>query len=347
MSDTDIDYGGNEIEGNDEKIESDDTLQQDNETATKGAYHVKQKHHRTADHETAEAIALDDDVLPAPESQEEAVEVRRGKTAEDDEERETMSLRSDKIAKQLIKDKLTAAKKSFDFGLLKEKKTPSNDNFKPIVSWPLMNQLTRPHFEPDKERRAKLIVTARYIRELIDLANADSLGEETDCDIQRTESGRVHFDYGMSLDRKKRTYDGNRNGEQGAVRHDGPVRKAKYVVPIGSRINRSDPFQMRQLAAREELNVIIAAVGPLWPSLFAAESENATLTDIGLALGVNKFQASREGTRIIRLALTAAMEALGRLNEVKDEPRRTAPLPDKSRGSFRNQARGPVIKVAS
>ena len=71
------------------------------------------------------------------------------------------------------------------------------------------------------------------------------------------------------------------------------------------------------------------------------------MTDIGVSLGVKRFQAPREGTRIIRLALTAAMEALNRFNEIKDEPRHTTPLPDKSRGSFRNQARGPVIKVAA
>jgi hypothetical protein len=104
---------------------------------------------------------------------------------------------------------------------------------------------------------------------------------------------------------------------------------------------------VRVMAAREERDVIILAVGPLWPSLFAAVSENATLTDIGLVLGAKSFQAPHVGTAIIRLALSAAIDALSRFNAVRDEPRRTTPLPVKSRGSFLNQSRGAVMKVAA
>jgi hypothetical protein len=165
--------------------------------------------------------------------------------------------------------------------------------------------------------------------------------------VQRTESGKVWFEHGQTLDRKKRTYD-IKNDEAEAERYDGPVRTAKKSLPIGAfDPHRDDPFPVRVIAAREELAAIAAAVGPLWPSLAVAISENATMTDIGLSLGAKSAQAPPFGSLIIRLALTAAMEALSRFNRPKDEPARAARLPIKSRGSFRNQARGPVLKVAA
>jgi hypothetical protein len=327
-----------------------DSIHEENETATKGAYHVKKKHGRTVDHTTVSANPVDADLLAdlATVPEQEQIEVRRGKKAEDDEEREPELPRAvaPAIVKQQNKERLAAAQA--DFKLPKLPKEASNDNFKPVVSWPLMDQLTRSTFEPDKERRTKMIVRARYIRDLIDLAGADALGNDNDCEVQRTESGKVFFEHGQTLDRKKRTYD-SRNGEQGADRHDGPIRTATKSLPVGNGgFDCDDPFPVRLIAAREELGAIIAAVGPLWPSLFAAVSENATMTEIGLALGAKSALSPPFGSLIIRLALTAAMEALDRFNGIKDEPRRTTPLPDKARGgSYWNQASGPVMKVAA
>ena len=109
------------------------------------------------------------------------------------------------------------------------------------------------------------------------------------------------------------------------------MRTAKNSGPVsnsGFDLGRDNPFPVRVMAAREELSAIIAAVAPLWPSLVAAISENATLTKIGQTLGAKSgVQASGVGTVIIRLALSAAIEALSRFNEVKDEPRRPTPLP--------------------
>jgi hypothetical protein len=71
------------------------------------------------------------------------------------------------------------------------------------------------------------------------------------------------------------------------------------------------------------------------------------MTDIGEALGVKSAQASIVGTAVIRLALTGATEALSQFNEVKNVPRKTTPMPDKSRGSFYNKTRNHVMKVAA
>jgi hypothetical protein len=255
---------------------------------------------------------------------------------------------TDKTAKQQINDKLAAA----NFKLPKELKPPANDNFKPVVSWPLMDQLTRSTFEPDRERRTTNVVKARYIRELIDIVQGDSLGlsvhlpgkhSTIDYDVQRTESGSVYFEHGQSLDRRKVTI----NNEDRDERFIGSARTAKNSLPVGGD-RFGDTALVRLIAARQELGAIIEYVGPLlWPSLKAVISENATMTDVGMTLGVKRAQASTTGTAVIRLALNGATEALRRFNEVKDVPRCTTPLPVKSRGSFLNQSGGPVVKVAA
>jgi hypothetical protein len=331
-------------------IQNETAIHEENETASKGSGLVRRKYKATVDKTTVAAIPLDADLLAAIAVEDDATEIRRGKKAEDDEsaERELPRAVDPAVVRQQHKDNLTAA--LADFGKLpKLAKEPANDNFKPVVLWPLMDQLTRSTFEPDRERRTKLIVTARYIRDLIDLAGAEPLGNDNDCEVQRTDSGEVFFENGQTLDRKKVIFD-EKNGEPDAERYSGSVRTAKKSGPVsnsGFDLHRDDPFPVRVMAARKELDVIIVAVGPLWPSLFAAVSENATLTDIGLGLGAKSFQAPHVGTLIIRLALSTAIDALSRFNEVKDEARRSPPLPVKSRGSFLNQASGPVMKVAA
>jgi hypothetical protein len=344
-NDNGTEYDDNEIECDDEKIEANEEDHEENETQRGGARFVKKKHGNTIDHhETGIAIPTGTDVL-APDVPEEEVEVRRGKTAEDDEERETKR----PSEKQRFKERLAVAMAQFG-KLPKLPKEPANDNVRPTVSWPLMDQLTRSTFEPDKERRAKMTVTARYIRELIDMAIADQVGASvhlpgksaaTDYDVQRTESGKVFFEHGQTLDRKKVTYD-DKNGEADAERYSGAVRTSKNSLPVGNS-GFDLPFPVRVMAAREELAVITAAVGPLWPHLLSTMIQNYSMTDIGEALGVKSAQASIVGTSFIRFALIVAMEALDRINQVKDEPQRKLPMPEKSRGHFLNLSRNHVV----
>jgi hypothetical protein len=223
-----------------------DDLQQDNETQKEDRImgFVKEKLRRTVDEVTVSADALDSDKLPEPESEQEQIELRRGKTAEDDEDKipELPRAVAPKTAKQQVKDKHAAAKAQFKYS--EKPKQPANDNFKPTVSWPLMDQLTRSTFEPDKERRAKYAVSARYVRELIDTVEADSLGssvhlpgKDTSADygVQRTESGNVYFEHGQSLDRRQATI------SDGDVRHIGapcPVVALRCAPPARRDISR-------------------------------------------------------------------------------------------------------------
>jgi hypothetical protein len=316
-------------------------VHQENETLAEGKLIVKEKYRRTIE-TVGDELAVQSDA----DDEERNFDSLENESVDDGKASPALTRAvTDEVAKTQTKESYKAAVAKF--GMLKIDKAPANDNYRPVVSWPLMDQLTRNTFEPDKERRNKFVVTARYIRELIDLTEADPLGDDKDSDVQRTESGTVHFDHGMTLDRKGRTYD-RKNDEPDARRHDGPVRTAKKAVPIGGGLNSSDPFVVRVAIARQELDAIRQHIGSaLWPLLVGSISDNASFTDIGLRLGYKGGQAPPAGSAIIRLALTAAIDALETLNWLRDDPVRPTPLPDKSRGHYRNQTPGPVQRVAA
>jgi hypothetical protein len=327
----------------DEVLEADDSIQEDRDRDVQlGKQYAREKKYHVALVRTVSAMPLDADLLePVPVPQQEPIEVRRGNKAEDDDKPEPELPRAvaAKTAKQQVKEKLAAAQAEFG-KLPKLPKEAANDNHKHKESWPLIEQLTRSSFEPDMERRAKLIGVVHHIRELIDTVGADSLGlsihvpgkQSTDYSLQRTESGKVYYEHGQTLDRKKRTYD-SKNDEENAERFDGPVRTSKsseLVDNSGFDPFRDDPFPARIIAAHEELDEIIASVGPLWLPLVDVISANATMTNVGEALGAKNTQAPGVGTAIIRLALTAAMEAIDRFNEKSGDTyvQRLQKLPD-------------------
>jgi hypothetical protein len=227
-----LDFDENDSDSDKYDNDNHESLHEQSETAAEGAKFVKQKFKRTADHGTVPANPLDADLLPLPDEQPED---------NDEAEAELPRAVAPAIVKQRNKERLAVALASFG-KLPNLPRIPSNDNFKPVVSWPLMDQLTRPTFEPDRERRTKLIATARYIRSLIDMARADSLGDEKDCGIQRTESGKVFFEYGQTFDRKKRTYDKGKNGETDAERYDGVARTARKSLPETTASTVTTPF---------------------------------------------------------------------------------------------------------
>jgi hypothetical protein len=324
----------------------DETAHEENETASNGNGLIRRRYKSTVDQTTVSANPLDSDLLAGisnvPDS--DVVEVRRGAKAEGDDEAEPELPRTvaPAIVRQQNKDKLAAALAGFG-KLPSLPKEGANDNYKSKESWPLIDQLTRSSFEPDRERRTRLIEVVRHVRELIDVVGADSLGlsihlpgkdTSTDYALQRTKFGDVHFENGQTLDRKRRTYDG-KNGEADAERYDGAVRKGKPDRALGVSNGgfdpyRDDPFSAQMIAAHEELDEIIASVGPLWTPLVDVISANATMTNVGETLGARNTQAPGVGTAIIRLALTAAMEAIERFNQKPGETylKRLQELPD-------------------
>lgn len=335
----DIDSNDRQTLDSYDKKTVDDSIHENNKTLSKGETLVKEKYGNTieaADKDRPVQTDIDDEDRNFGSLDRESKDNGKDNPS-------LPRLTKDEDVKKQGKVNLKAAMATFQ--LPKLPKEPSNDNYRPIVSWPLMDQLTRPTFEPHGERRTKFIVTARYIRELIDLSEADPSG--ADRDVQRSESGSVHFDHGMTLDRKKRDHD-KKNGEQGAQRFDGPLRTVKTSISVDNSVNPTDPFSLHIIAAGQELDAIRQRIGSaLWPLLVDAISNNASFTDIGLRLGYKGGQAPTAGSAIIRLALAAAIDALDLLNWLSDEPRPAIPMPDKSRGSYRNQTKGPVLKVAA
>ena len=112
-NDNGIEYDDNEIEDYDDKIDDNDEDHDENETKRLGAKLIKRSTGSTIDHTTVSATTLDVDLLPAPEQEE--IEGRRGKKAEDDDEAELELPRAvaPKTAKQQFNEKLAAATAKF------------------------------------------------------------------------------------------------------------------------------------------------------------------------------------------------------------------------------------------
>lgn len=338
MTEIDSNHKFETLESHDNNT-AEDSAHENNKTLSKGKPFVKEKYRRTIE-------AADNDRVVQTDVDDEHRNFGSLEKESNDTGKDSLPLprlTKDEDAKKQAKDCYKAALASFE--LPKLPKEPANDNYRPVVSWPLMDQLTRSTFEPNAERRTEYVVTARYLRELIDLSEADPMCQDND--LQRTETGSVHFDHGMTLDRKKKDH-GRKNGESEAQRFDGAVRTAKGFVPVGNSLS-DEPFTVRVLKARQELDAVRSHIGSaLWPLLVSAISDNASFTDIGWRLGYKGGQAPPAGSAIIRLALSSAIDALELFNWLRDEPRRTTSLPDKSRDSpHLNQARGPVMKVAA
>src|ERR1700738_4307602 len=116
----------------DESFDQDnDNTHEESETTTCGARFVKQKHGRTVDQITASAMPVDADSLAnlAVVPEQDHVEVRRGKKAEDDDgaELELPRAVADAKARRQAKEKLAAAQAKFG-KLPKSAKEPAHGN---------------------------------------------------------------------------------------------------------------------------------------------------------------------------------------------------------------------------
>ena len=242
-----------------------------------------------------------------------------------------LRLVSDEDAEQQVKSRLAAANASFDYGILKENKpkrslVAANDNesdFKESESWPLMEQLNRTVFEPDAAKRCEFIGTVQYICGLVEEAGQDALGLSVhragkvatpDYDFARSESGKVIYANGQTLDRKGRTFN-HKNGETDARRFDGPVRTSKGSLAVSNGFNvlHDDPFSQRRIDAQIALDDLAAVVGALWlPLLQACDKES--FTEIAKGLG---YKQPVVGSAFIKLALEVATRHLRALHSAR------------------------------
>lgn len=295
-----------------------DDIREDGETAS-GSSTVRRKFKNTLEDSTGPAKPLDADVLFTDAELEDAAP---------DANHESTRLVSVGTAKEQIASRLRAAKIQFG-SLPKETQEPAaNDNYRKKESCPVLDQLARSAFESDQYQRLQFISTFKRVRELVILVGSDALGMSvhlpgknwcTDFGQQKATNGKPIFETGQTLDRKWRVYD-TKNGELESKRFDGPIRIAKGSSSSNDNFDvyRDMPHPADLINGRMELDEILAAVGPLAIHLLAGIG-GASMTEIGETTGARNTQAPGVGSAIIRMALTAAREALERCNETSGE----------------------------
>lgn len=240
----------------------------------------------------------------------------------------------DDTRKQQDATRLASAKRAFDMTQLNELcavpatlLVPANDNsvgFKNTESWPLEEAIKR----SGKANAPELLGTAHFVRDVYDAAFADPLADAIhrpgkvstpDFGVQRSASGEVLYEHGRTLDRKRRAYDGRlskrgkprpsaKDGEEGAIRHDGFARRVKKP-PVDTPFNaiHDDLFPQRKIDAQNDLRDILAAVGPLWGPLVDACCHNLTFAEIAAKKG---YKRPGEGSVLVWEALEAAHAAI-------------------------------------
>lgn len=199
----------------------------------------------------------------------------------------------------------------------------ANDNYRaPKESWHLRDAITRGNIGSENER-LPFLKTMHRLRYLLDESNRDPVGlsvhtpgkpTSTDYGPQKTADGKHIYLTGESLDRKKKNVEAQTGDDE---RHIGAVRKASKSGPVDNSAfdpYRDDPLVFRQIDARQELDEVIAATGPLWVHLHKAVTDGAiTMEQVGISFGVTRgTKASGTGTAVMTVALRVATEAIDR-----------------------------------
>jgi hypothetical protein len=296
----------------------------DHGNRTRGKAAVKRRYSRTVDDAATE---LETDANPLAEvfdtspctTEIEAVEPLLRKVDDDTRKKQHAA-------------RLATAWQGFDKALLDDMlATPAepplaaNDNsFKHKESWPLEEAIKR----SGKANAQELLGTAHFVRDVYDSTCADPLADAIhrpgkaatpDFGVQRSASGEVFYEHGRTLDRKRKAYDGRlskrgkprpsaKDGEEGAIRHDGFARRVKKP-PVDTPFNviHDDLFSQRRIDAQNDLRDILAAVGPLWGPLVDACCHNLTFAEIAAQKG---YKRSGEGSVLVWEALEAAHAAI-------------------------------------
>lgn len=190
-----------------------------------------------------------------------------------------------------------------------------------VESWHIRDQITHGHLGKEMEVKAQLLEALRRLRRDIDTSMTDSLGQAvhlpgkdtpTDFELQKDANGKTVFENGQTLDRKKKpSADGSSDS------FDGPVRGAKgsgAVCNSGFNVFRDDPLPFATIIARDNVEEITAAVGPLWRFLKGSVCDNVMSAEHGYALGKRDPQASGVGNALIRIALDEVVATYDRID---------------------------------
>jgi hypothetical protein len=289
----------------------DDSVHEENETVAKGRPFVRKKYGSTIEDETATAVALDQDVLFASEDQDEP----------EHDAKTLPRIVGPATAKQQIKNRLQEAKKDFTF--IEAETPPSIKEETFDDSWHIRDQITRGNLGKDGKIKARLSSTIHRLRSDCYLTTLDPLGvsvhtpgkeSSTDFAMQKDSHGKVVYENGQSLDRKK----AKSKRADGVIetQYDGSVRKAKRSAVVHEfNVHRDEPLSFSITDAINIIEEIQAGLGPLWPILEPVICDNKMSAEVGYSFGKTDPQASAVGNVILKIALEEAATIYDRIDE--------------------------------
>jgi hypothetical protein len=136
----------------------------------------------------------------------------------------------------------------------------------------------------------------------------------TDFAMQKDSHGKVVYENGQSLDRKKAKF----KRDDGVIEapYVGSVRKAKQLgVTHEFNVHRDEPLSFSIADAINTVEEIRAGLGPLWPILKQAVCDNMMSAEVGYSFGKTDPQASAVGNVILKIAIEEAASIYDRIDE--------------------------------
>ena len=257
------------------------SVHNENETATEGKPLVRKKYNRTIeDDETATAAQLDQDVLLEPRDQEEP---------EHDARALSLTVKP-AIARQQVKDRLQEAMKEFVFVEVEPSKNKEEEFDE---SWHIRDQITRGHLGKEEKTKARLLSTLHRLHSDCYLTTLDPLGvsihapgKESSADfaMQKDNHGNVVYENGQTLDRRK----AKSKRDDGVIetRNYGSARTAKRSTVVHEfNVHRDEPLSFSITDATNNIEEIRAGLGPLWAILEPVIFNNMKSVEVGYGFG--------------------------------------------------------------
>jgi hypothetical protein len=293
-----------------DKKTADDSIHEENETASEGGRFVRKQFRSTIDEETAVAAPLDGDILFASE--------------EDQPEHDAKQLPrfvDPALAKQQMGTRLKEAKKDFVFTEADEPPKIKEETID--ESWHIRDQITRGNLGKDGSFKARFLSTIRRLRSDCYLTTLDPLGvsvhtpgkdSSADFAMQKDTHGNVVYENGQSLDRKKAK--AKRGDGLIETAHDGSVRKVKRPVAAHEfNVHRDEPLSFSIADAINTIEEIRAGLGPLWLILKPVICDNMKSAEVGYGFGKTDPQASAVGNVILQIAIEEVASIYDRIDE--------------------------------
>jgi hypothetical protein len=347
MSDTDIDYSGNEIDTDDEVLDAADSAHEE-ERDEEEMLHTpipREKRYNTITGPALSVPALNDNLV---------VEKSDAPSRDDGTGRRSWANVKPEKAKEQRRAALGDAMKQWGKTLKEDEGMREASGFKikgkvakPVAKetekaepWRIKVAIENGFIKGDKSRFNETLY--QFFNDFNDVADAFGIrAANVDRGIQKDTNGRLVFEGAMTTDRKQRAVarpeDGQEeNGSENRARQMTKQARARVEISYGKGhyykdVNlpitstgavdnggyspgRGDLLLAERITdTKHRAEEVAVFVGPLLPYLRRAVFENATAGDIGESLGFVMPQASAVGNAILGMALEAAGDAYARI----------------------------------